>query len=80
MFADWVAEQVGVDVAFEVRALSKQAAKGIRKQVPEIAKHYRRQHKLMQAIRADGWTGRIEFSPYGTDGDPWIVEGWRQVV
>jgi len=76
-FADWVAEQIGVDKAFEVRAMSKQPARGVRKLVPDIAKHYRRQHKLMEAIRADGWGGRIEFSPYPIDGDPYIPDGYR---
>lgn len=79
-FADWVAECLGTNVAFEVRALSSKPAKGIRKQVPDIAKHYRRQHKLMQAIRAEGWQGRIEFAPYGTDGDPWIQQPWREAM
>lgn len=76
-FADWVAEVIGIDKAFEVRALSSQPAKGIRKQVPDIAKHYRRQHKLMQQIRANGWQGRIEFQPYGVDADPYIPDGYR---
>lgn len=82
-FADWVAEQIGTNVAFEVRALANKPARGIRKQVPDIAKHYRRQHKLMQAIRADGWQGRIEFVPYGVDADPYIPDSeqvWRKIL
>jgi len=76
-FADWVAGQIGTDKAFAVRALAHQPARGIRKQVPAIAKYYRRQHKLMQAIRADGYGGRIEFQAWPTDSDPWIPDMYR---
>lgn len=79
-FADWVAEQIGVNKAFEIRALSKQPARGIRKQVPDIAKHYRRQLRLMQDIRRDGYGGRIEFQPYGVDADPYIQQPWREAM
>ncbi len=39
-------------------------AYGIKKRVSEIAKHYREQHKKMQALRAQGHTGRLEIDPW----------------
>jgi hypothetical protein len=39
-------------------------AYGIKKRVGEIAKFYREELKKMQALRAQGHTGRIDFEPW----------------
>lgn len=44
-----------------VYAESKRPGHGIRKAVPQIAKHYRAQHAAMVKLRDAGSTGRLEF-------------------
>lgn len=39
-------------------------ANGIKRRVAEIAKHYKAEFERMQALRAQGHTGRIDFSAW----------------
>lgn len=52
----------GIVVVDGLRKLASQPARGLRKQVAVIAKHYRDELKRLQALRAEGAVGRLEFA------------------
>jgi len=52
----------GIVVVDALRELANKPARGLRKQTSAIAKHYRQELKRMQALRANGTVGTLEFS------------------
>lgn len=52
-----------------VRQLSQQQFRKHKMHIPLIGKHYRLEFRRMESLRADGETGRIEFSQYMGDQD-----------
>ena len=69
----------GIVVVDALRELANKPARGLRKQVAAIAKHYRNELKAMQAKRADGVVGTLEFAiaPQCPDFD---TVHWRQAM
>lgn len=47
-----------------VFADAQRPARGLKRRVPEIAKHYRHAHAAMAAARDSGTTGRLEFEGF----------------
>ena len=62
-FRAWAKERLGegrIQILREIREDSN-AGKLVKKNLKDVAKHYRGQLKIMKAKRADGKVGRIEF-------------------
>ena len=47
-----------------MRLLSKETWRGYKNHIKLIAEHFKEEYKRMEAIRADGEIGRLEFSKY----------------
>jgi hypothetical protein len=62
-FDAWAASQwpYGTAVILAERRRDTFSAKLVKKNLPEVAKHYREEHKRMVALREQGEQGRIEF-------------------
>lgn len=63
-FRGWVREVIGEAMQDEIEAKAKQPARGLRKKVREIAKHYREEYRRLDALRMGGQSGRIELIGY----------------
>ena len=60
----WFQNLYGPDIAQEMVCLAARPAKGLKKRVREISKHYRLEYGRMVQLRAEGETGRIEFEGF----------------
>jgi hypothetical protein len=78
-FSDWMVEKVGLATTAELLRLSKQPARGLRKQVATIAKHYRNEHKRQELERKAGAMGRLEFDLSPICPDITIID-WREAM
>lgn len=58
---DFFGAMLGFRLQEHIERRSNQPAHGIRRELPEIAKHYREEYKRMRTWRAEGIEGRLEF-------------------
>jgi hypothetical protein len=65
-FQKWVRENVGegrMEIVNDMRN-DINLAKTVKKNLPDVARHYREELKRILALRADGVTGKIEVESY----------------
>ena len=60
----WLENKIGVDMVAELRRLRDTPLKISKKTEKELAAHYRRELKTMEAKRAAGISGRIPFAAW----------------
>ena len=60
-FAFWAEQQLGEGLYEIVREKSRELYKGWKRDLPDIAAHYKAEHERMEKLRAAGWRERIEF-------------------
>jgi hypothetical protein len=66
IFSRWITEYLGSERADELEFRANEILKITERDREDIAAHYRREHRRMLALRAQGTIGRIEFEGWVT--------------
>lgn len=62
-FVVWIVQHIGRETYEELQRTAAKPAKGLRKHVKTIAKHYRDENTIQLQCRTNGYVGRVEFNP-----------------